>query len=1013
MHNEHCRLCGNQNNEMFDIFSETGSNKQLESKIKEIVRLNISPDDSLPKTVCVSCINHLENASHFVDQCHQTQTYLSQLYEEIILPTPAQNSFRAPNHAEKIRVVLNDRADIEINLTKLRSILTCKIESDQINLENDSIENNSSQIISALPDHNDTNQNSTQMLENSNAVQNDSNSYPSTSNSEPDGNTSHKKNPTPIEKISDVNLDSVPSNDTLCSSTNDSQETPLANTQNCTTSNRSRLKRKCTMRTTPINDHPDSSDEENREPDERSDYSDDLTNKCNENRNSNTKKPKLQTELRPFSCKLCKSSFKTVKMLNRHIKTVHSDKRLKCSICDYIGKDHVILKIHMKNTHFKPYVCAICDYRTGLKFKIRNHIVKKHTPASWTLNTNEENDDDRSSFCCATCGKTFYGKMNYQKHMSLQHSIRPFSCNLCTSSFRVKQDLTNHINTIHSDKKLKCPICDYVAKYQSKLTEHMKSTHYKPFACAICDWRTGDKKRIRLHIVSKHLEENNDKNYSCATCKITFSHELTYQKHLKVHSGKGKFSCELCRSSFEAVKMLNRHIKTVHPDKRFKCSICGYIGKDHVILKKHMKNTHFKPYVCAICDYRTGQKFKIRNHIVKKHTPASWTLNTNEENDDDRSSFCCATCGKTFYGKMNYQKHMSLQHSIRPFACNLCTSSFRDKQGLTTHIKTIHSEKRFKCPTCDYVCTSNGKLSRHLKCAHDKPLTCAICGFKTGMKSHIRKHITSQHIPASCSLKENTKKNDKRFFCLICKKTFARESTYQEHLNVHSGKRPFSCKLCTSSFRVRSLLNYHLRTVHSDKQFKCPTCDYVAKYKSKLTAHMRCAHEKPLTCDDCGYRTGEKRRLQRHIASKHTSSMSLVCEVCGKELATSITLHYHMKNIHFPEPKVCQTCGKVCPSNSKYSQHILKCGKKKEEYECEKCGQTYSIKANLLEHMNKHLNRKPYKCKVCGMAFYQRIRLHTHKFVHRGANFQCEICDRPFKRKDNMKSHMKRQHSKK
>ncbi|XP_065203366.1 zinc finger protein 37-like [Planococcus citri] len=762
MHNKHCRLCGNQNNEMFDVFSETGSNKQLESKIKEIVRLNILPDDSLPKTVCVSCTNHLENASHFIDQCHQTQTYLSQLYEEIILPTSTQNSFRAPNHAEKIRVVLNDRADIEINITKLRSILSCKLEPDQTDLDNDSIENNSSQIISAQPYDNDTHQNTTEVPENSNAVKDDTNSNPSTSNSEPVGNTSDKKNAIPVEKISDGNLDHVPSNDT-CSSTNDSQETiPLANTQN-TTSNRSRLKRKCTMRTTPINDHLDSSDEENREPDANSDYGDDL------NDTTNGKKPKLQTKLRSFLCKLCTSSFKDKKNLDEHLKTAHARKTFKCPICSHIAKNQKGITQHIKRAHNKPFACAICGYRIGEKILIRQHIESQHTPASWTL--------------------------------------------------------------------------------------------------------------------KKNAEENNNKDFFCATCNKTFSHELTYQEHLNIHSGK------------------------------------------------------------------------------------------------------------------------------HPFLCKLRTASFRGRLALNQHLRTVHSDEQSKRPTCDYVAKHKGKLTEHMKCVHDKPFTCAICGYKSVEKLRIRQHITNQHTPASWTLKKNTKKNDKRFFCAICKETFSQELIYQEHLNVHSGKRPFSCKLCTASFRDRLALNKHLRTIHSDERFKCPTCDYVAKYKGKLTAHIMAVHDKPFTCDTCGHRTGEKDKLQHHIASKHSSTMSFVCEVCGKAFGTNRSLKIHMRNIHFPEPRVCQICGTVCPSYSKYNTHIFKCGKEKQKYECEKCGQKYAKKCSLQDHMNKHLNRKPYKCKVCGKAFYMKIRLNTHEYVHRGANFQCEICDRSFKRKDNMKSHMKRQHS--
>lgn len=238
--------------------------------------------------------------------------------------------------------------------------------------------------------------------------------------------------------------------------------------------------------------------------------------------------------------------------------------------------------------------------------------------------------------------------------------------------------------------------------------------------------------------------------------------------------------------------------------------------------------------------------------------------------------------------------------------------------------------------------------------------------------------------------------------------TFTQELTYQEHLNVHTGNRPFSCKLCEASFRKRQELNQHLRTIHSEKQFKCPLCDHIAKHKGKLTEHMKSVHEKPFACDLCNYRTGEKGKIMQHIANKHTGDLSYVCEICGNGFKTKTSLQTHRQNIHFPEPKVCQTCGTVCPSLARYSAHIFRCGKEKKRFPCEKCGKTYVNKEILKDHMNKHLNIRPYKCDVCGKEFYQRNRLDTHKYVHRGAAYRCEICNQSFNRKDNMKNHMKK-----
>lgn len=244
--------------------------------------------------------------------------------------------------------------------------------------------------------------------------------------------------------------------------------------------------------------------------------------------------------------------------------------------------------------------------------------------------------------------------------------------------------------------------------------------------------------------------------------------------------------------------------------------------------------------------------------------------------------------------------------------------------------------------------------------------------------------------------------------CEVCGKTFTQKTTYQEHLNVHTGNRPYVCKICDATFRKHRELKQHTRTIHSTKQFKCSLCAYIAKHKGKLTEHIKSIHEKPFKCSMCSYRTGEKSKIVQHIANKHTTELSFICEICGSGFKTKTSLQNHRQNIHFPQPKVCQICGVVCPSLSKYSAHIFRCGKDKHRYSCEICGQTYVNKEILKDHMNKHLDVKPYKCEICGKEFFQRNRLDTHKYVHRGPSYQCEVCNQSFNRKDNMKNHIKK-----
>lgn len=250
--------------------------------------------------------------------------------------------------------------------------------------------------------------------------------------------------------------------------------------------------------------------------------------------------------------------------------------------------------------------------------------------------------------------------------------------------------------------------------------------------------------------------------------------------------------------------------------------------------------------------------------------------------------------------------------------------------------------------------------------------------------------------------------------CKTCAKKFLSKSAFEDHLNWHTGYRPFKCDVCSNTFRRRSDLAVHSRIIHSKGKFKCHLCDYVAKHEGRLKSHMKTSHEKPFVCGICDYRCGAKRRIEEHIMSKHqNTNPSFVCELCGGSFRGKLCLRAHQEKVHFPEPQVCSTCGKLCPSLSNYKKHIQECGKERIRYTCDMCNQTYCKKAILKDHMNTHLNIQPYKCNVCDKKFFLRVRLLTHKAVHRAPTFQCEICLKSFNRKDNMKSHRKKHYENK
>lgn len=105
---ELCRLCGKENGEKLNVFSDTCAEQGLNLKIKEVIHLNVSffldtnfsssfipcksflhysllqimEEDPLPKVVCLLCVEHLEEAFYFINHCHRTQIHLMKLSQK-------------------------------------------------------------------------------------------------------------------------------------------------------------------------------------------------------------------------------------------------------------------------------------------------------------------------------------------------------------------------------------------------------------------------------------------------------------------------------------------------------------------------------------------------------------------------------------------------------------------------------------------------------------------------------------------------------------------------------------------------------------------------------------------------------------------------------------------------------------------------------------------------------------------------------------------------------------------
>ncbi|XP_077319898.1 uncharacterized protein LOC143942463 isoform X1 [Lithobates pipiens] len=126
--------------------------------------------------------------------------------------------------------------------------------------------------------------------------------------------------------------------------------------------------------------------------------------------------------------------------------------------------------------------------------------------------------------------------------------------------------------------------------------------------------------------------------------------------------------------------------------------------------------------------------------------------------------------------------------------------------------------------------------------------------------------------------------------CSVCSKTFCNNSSFQVHMQSHTGERPFKCTDCDKSFIRSSHLKIHLRTHTGERPYKCTVCEKSFHDNSSYARHQRIhTGEKPYQCSICGKYFRKKSNLKDHYRT-HTGERPYKCQHCDKS--------FHQRNHH-------------------------------------------------------------------------------------------------------------------
>ena len=310
---------------------------------------------------------------------------------------------------------------------------------------------------------------------------------------------------------------------------------------------------------------------------------------------------------------------------------------------------------------------------------------------------------------------------------------------------------------------------------------NFENVHHEQFICEHCDYKVSNEFFLRMHIDRKHHR----KTFPCLYCDFKAKRKYTLRRHIDVkHKNK------------ETKPKLEREKNPKLDRKKIPCRYCDFKATKNYNLRRHLYFKHnieepkviSEPkralrikYKCPYCQYKIDRNSRLARHMLSKHNVNLKEQKTLTSRANEVYYVQCDRCEYISTSDQQLIDHVKLKHE-KLFPCQHCSHKATRKDSLKIHIEAIHSNKIFPCEFCDYIGTTRKNLNKHKR------------------SKHVTNVADSQ-------------------ICERCDRTFATESSFQEHMNYHrimemDEEQIYPCLKCEFRATKYGALVNHTETVH-------------------------------------------------------------------------------------------------------------------------------------------------------------------------------------------------------
>ncbi|TPP66051.1 Zinc finger and SCAN domain-containing protein 2 [Fasciola gigantica] len=142
------------------------------------------------------------------------------------------------------------------------------------------------------------------------------------------------------------------------------------------------------------------------------------------------------------------------------------------------------------------------------------------------------------------------------------------------------------------------------------------------------------------------------------------------------------------------------------------------------------------------------------------------------------------------------------------------------------------------------------------------------------------------------------------------------------------------------------------------------------------------------------------------------------CPSCPAMYANANAFTKHMREKHFVKVYTCRQCEEFFETLSQLFLHARRSHvdpKKPKrnpanyKFHCDQCNYMTNNGGTMEHHKRAHTGEKPFVCDVCNKRFAQKANMKTHRnrHIHRDKIFRCETCNKAFSSYDIYLAHLR------